>query len=47
MIIALYDSIDWLVKNVERNNGRVGMLEVSYPLWYVTMALIDPHPALT
>ncbi len=41
-----YDSIDWLVKNVPGNNGRVGMLGVSYPGWYVTMALIDPHPAL-
>lgn len=41
-----YDSIDWLVKNVEQNNGRVGMLGVSYPGWYVVMALIDPHPAL-
>jgi len=41
-----YDSIDWLVKNVKKNNGRVGMLGVSYPGWYVTMALIDPHPAL-
>ncbi len=41
-----YDSIDWLVTNVKRNNGRVGMLGVSYPGWYVTMALIDPHPAL-
>lgn len=41
-----YDSIDWLVKNVANNNGRVGMLGVSYPGWYVTMALIDPHPAL-
>lgn len=41
-----YDSIDWLVQNVPGNNGRVGMLGVSYPGWYVTMALIDPHPAL-
>jgi putative CocE/NonD family hydrolase len=41
-----YDSIEWLVQNVQRNNGRVGMLGVSYPGWYVTMALIDPHPAL-
>ena len=41
-----YDSIDWLVKNVVQNNGRVGMLGVSYPGWYVTMALIDSHPAL-
>ena len=41
-----YDSIDWLIHNVERNNGRVGMLGVSYPGWYVAMALIAPHPAL-
>lgn len=41
-----YDSIDWLVHNVEKNNGRVGMLGVSYPGWYVTMALINAHPAL-
>lgn len=41
-----YDSIGWLVQHVPSNNGRVGMLGVSYPGWYVTMALIDPHPAL-
>lgn len=41
-----YDTIDWLVYNLPNNNGRVGMLGVSYPGWYVTMALIDPHPAL-
>lgn len=41
-----YDSIEWLVKNVKNNNRRVGMLGVSYPGWYVTMALVDPHPAL-
>lgn len=41
-----YDSTDWLVKNVPNNNGRVGMLGVSYPGWYVTMALVDPHPAV-
>jgi len=41
-----YDSIDWLINNMENNNGRVGMLGVSYLGWYTTMALIDPHPAL-
>jgi hypothetical protein len=41
-----YDTIDWMVKNVAGNNGRVGMLGVSYPGWLVTMALLDPHPAL-
>jgi len=41
-----YDSIDWLVKNVPGNNGRVGMLGVSYDGWLTAMALIRPHPAL-
>jgi uncharacterized protein len=41
-----YDSIDWLLKNVPRNNGRVGMLGVSYDGWTSAMAMLDPHPAL-
>ena len=41
-----YDTIDWLLKNVPRNNGRVGMLGVSYPGWLTVMAMLDPHPAL-
>lgn len=41
-----YDSVDWLVKNVPGNNGRIGMTGISYGGWLVTMALLDPHPAL-
>jgi putative CocE/NonD family hydrolase len=41
-----YDTIDWMVKNVPRNNGRVGMLGVSYSGFLTTRALIHPHPAL-
>ena len=41
-----YDTIDWLVKNVANNNGRAGMLGVSYPGFLATMAGINPHPAL-
>jgi hypothetical protein len=41
-----YDTIDWLLKNVERNNGRVGMLGISYDGWTTIMAAIEPHPAL-
>jgi len=41
-----YDSIDWLVKNVPHNNGRVGMDGTSYDGFLVTMGLIHPHPAL-
>jgi uncharacterized protein len=41
-----YDAIDWLVKNVPHNNGRIGIFGVSYPGFYSTMSLIDAHPAL-
>jgi len=41
-----YDTIDWLVKNVPNNNGRVGMFGVSYDGWTAAMAMLDPHPAL-
>ena len=41
-----YDTIAWLLQNVPRNNGRVGMLGVSYPGWLTVMAMLDPHPAL-
>ena len=41
-----YDTIDWLVKNVEGNNGKVGMYGISYPGFYTAAGLIDAHPAL-
>jgi hypothetical protein len=41
-----YDTIEWLLKNVPHNNGRVGMKGVSYPGWLTVVALLDPHPAL-
>lgn len=41
-----YDSIDWLVKNVKQNNGKVGMWGVSYPGFTAAIALAKPHPAL-
>jgi len=41
-----YDSIDWLVKNVKPNNGKVGMWGVSYPGFTAAIALAKPHPAL-
>ena len=41
-----YDTIDWLLKNIPNNNGRVGMTGVSYPGWLTAMAMLDPHPAL-
>ena len=41
-----YDSIDWLVKHVPNNNGRVGMTGVSYDGLTSALALLKPHPAL-
>jgi len=41
-----WDTIDWLVRHVPGNNGRVGIRGISYDGWLATMALRDPHPAL-
>ena len=41
-----YDSIEWLIKNVPNNNGKVGMYGVSYDGLTTAMALLHPHPAL-
>ncbi len=41
-----YDTIDWLVKNLPQNNGRVGQWGISYPGFYTSAGTIDSHPAL-
>jgi uncharacterized protein len=41
-----YDTIDWLIKNIPNNNGRVGTWGVSYPGFYSAYGLINSHPAL-
>jgi putative CocE/NonD family hydrolase len=41
-----YDTVDWLIKNVPNNNGRVGVYGISYPGFYTSMAGIDGHPAI-
>jgi putative CocE/NonD family hydrolase len=41
-----YDTIEWLLKNTGRNNGRVGILGVSYDGWLAAVATVDAHPAL-
>lgn len=41
-----FDTVDWLVKNIPANNGRVGMWGISYPGFYAAYGLIDSHPAL-
>jgi putative CocE/NonD family hydrolase len=44
--IDTYDTVDWLIKNVPNNNGRVGVYGISYPGFYTSMAGIDGHPAI-
>lgn len=41
-----YDTIDWLVKSIPNNNGRVGIWGISYPGFYAGAAGIHSHPAL-
>lgn len=41
-----YDAVDWLVKNVPYNNGRVGAFGISYPGFYATMVALSGHPAV-
>ena len=41
-----WDTIDWLVKNIQGNNGRAGIYGISYPGFYSAASLPDAHPAL-
>jgi len=41
-----YDAIEWMIKNIPHNNGRVGVFGISYPGFYSTMAAASGHPAL-
>ncbi|MBO0912473.1 MAG: CocE/NonD family hydrolase, partial [Acidobacteria bacterium] len=42
----LYDTIDWLLKNVPGNNGNAGIWGISYPGFFTSASMIDSHPAL-
>ncbi len=41
-----YDTVDWLVNNLENNNGKVGIMGISYPGFYSTVAALSGHPAI-
>ena len=41
-----WDTIEWLIKNLKNNNGKVGMYGISYPGFYTAAAIPDAHPAL-
>jgi uncharacterized protein len=42
----MYDTIDWLLKNVPNNNGNAGIWGISYPGFFTSASIIDSHPAL-
>jgi hypothetical protein len=42
----MYDTVDWLLKNVAGNNGKVGILGISYPGFYTAASIINGHPAI-
>lgn len=41
-----WDTIEWLINNIDNNNGKVGMWGNSYPGYYAAAATINAHPAL-
>jgi uncharacterized protein len=41
-----FDTIDWLVKNIPNNNGKVGLVGISYDGFYTSSGMIRAHPAL-
>ncbi|GAA4309895.1 CocE/NonD family hydrolase [Mucilaginibacter gynuensis] len=41
-----YDTIEWLLRNIPNNNGRVGAWGISYPGFYATATILSGHPAL-
>ena len=42
----IYDTIEWLLRNVKGHNGRVGQWGISHDGWMTVMGMIHPHPAL-
>ena len=42
----MYDTVDWLLRNVPNNNGKVGIWGISYPGFYTSASIIDSHPAI-
>lgn len=42
----MYDTVEWLLKNVRGNNGKVGIWGISYPGFYTSASIINSHPAI-
>jgi uncharacterized protein len=41
-----YDTVAWLLANVDHNTGKVGIYGQSYDGFYTTSGIIDGHPAI-
>src|ERR1035437_7214108 len=41
-----YDAVGWLIKNIPGNNGKAGLLGISYPGWLALVGAVDPNHAL-
>lgn len=41
-----YDAVEWLIKNLKYNNGKVGLWGISYRGFYAASGIIDAHPAI-
>ncbi len=42
----MYDTVEFLLKHVANNNGKVGIWGISYPGFYTSASIIDSHPAI-
>ncbi len=41
-----YDTVEYLLKHLPNNNGKVGIWGISYPGFYTSASIIDSHPAI-
>lgn len=41
-----WDTVDWLLKSIRGNNGKVGLWGISYPGFYAAASLPGAHPAV-
>ena len=41
-----FDTVDWLVKNIPNNNGRVGQWGISWVGFFAGVGMVHAHPAM-
>jgi putative CocE/NonD family hydrolase len=42
----MYDTVEFLLENVDNNNGNLGIFGISYRGFYAASSIIDSHPAI-